>query len=332
MVPLACRYLLPAAIGLLAVSGCGGAHTTARSPAAPGSQESSGGTVSHSSVALKVSRTTRLPAAVQLPAVAPDGAGAIALGGLNAADASVASMILIDPTGARPAGRLPQALHDAAAVRIDGQVYFFGGGNAGSTSAAILRMGQSGASLVGRLPVGASDVEAATIGHTAYIVGGYTETAPLRSIVSFAPGQEARTVGMLPRPLRYAAVAAVDGRLLIAGGTSGMSAQRAILSFDPATGEVRELGTLPSAVTHAAGASLNGRFYLLGGRGDSLTGQRASILAIDPVSGAARLAGRLPQAMSDLGVASLAGHILLVGGRDSNGNVSDHALTLVPVG
>jgi hypothetical protein len=111
-----------------------------------------------------------------------------------------------------------------------------------------------------------------------------------------------------------------------------MAAQRTILSFDPATGDVRELGSLPSAVTHAAGASLNGRFYLLGGRGDSLTGQRASILAIDPVSGAVRLAGRLPQAMSDLGVASLPGHILLVGGRDSNRNASDHALTLVPVG
>jgi hypothetical protein len=41
---------------------------------------------------------------------------------------------------------------------------------------------------------------------------------------------------MMPRPLRYAAVAAVGGRLLIAGGTSGVTARREILLFDPATG------------------------------------------------------------------------------------------------
>jgi len=41
---------------------------------------------------------------------------------------------------------------------------------------------------------------------------------------------------MIPRPLRYRPpVAAVGGRLLIAGGTSGPKRpQRAILAFDPA--------------------------------------------------------------------------------------------------
>jgi hypothetical protein len=324
------RFVLPAALGLLAGCGCGAAHTTSVTPHA-GSQGTTGGPAGHSSVALRVSGVTRLPAAVQLPAVARNGTGVLALGGLNAADASVAGMVLLDGASARPVGRLPEALHDAAAASIDGQTYLFGGSNGASTSAAILRVGRTGARVAGRLPVGASDIEAATIGHTAYIVGGYTETAPLRSIVAFTPGHRARTVGMLPRPLRYAAVAAVAGRLLIAGGTSGVAAQRAILSFDPATQRVSALGSLPSALTHAAGASLNGRFYLLGGRGASLTGQRASILAIDPLSGAVRFAGRLPKAMSDLGVASLAGQILLVGGRASNGSVSGQALTLAPV-
>jgi N-acetylneuraminic acid mutarotase len=130
--------------------------------------------------------------------------------------------------------------------------------------------------------------------------------------------------------LRYAAVAAVGGRLLIAGGTSGETAQRAILSFDPATGAVRQLGSLPSAVTHAAGASLNGYFYVLGGRGENLGEQRSSILAVDPLSGAVQPAGRLPLPLSDLGAASLPGRILVVGGRDSSGNVQDRALALGP--
>jgi hypothetical protein len=280
--------------------------------------------------ALRVASRAALPAAVQLPAVAPGAGGAFAIGGLDAGDSSVADVVLIDRAGARVVTRLPLALHDAAATRIDGQTYMFGGGEPSGTSSSILRIAASGVSSAGDLPVGASDIEAATIGHTAYVVGGYTVSAPLRTIVAFTPGGAARAVATLPRPLRYAAVAAVGGRVLIAGGTSGETAQRAILSFDPVTRAVRQIGLLPRPLTHAAGASLNGWMYVIGGRGEGLSEQRASILAIDPRSGAARSAGRLPEALSDVGAASLAGHILAVGGRSSAGRVSDLALTLVP--
>jgi hypothetical protein len=178
--------------------------------------------------------------------------------------------------------------------------------------------------------VAASDVAAATVGHTAYIVGGYTVSAPLRTIVAFTPGAGARIVATLPRPLRYASVAAVGGRVLIAGGTSGVIAERAILSFDPATGHVRRVGELPYSVTHAAGAALGGWLYVLGGRSESLSGQRSSILAVDPLNGAVQPAGRLPRALSDLGAASLPDRIVLVGGRESAGTVYDRALTLLP--
>jgi N-acetylneuraminic acid mutarotase len=156
-------------------------------------------------------------------------------------------------------------------------------------------------------------------------------SAPLRTIVAFTPATGAHVVATLPRPLRYAAVAAVDGHVLIAGGTSGVVAERSILSFDPATRSVRQIGELPYPVTHAAAASLNGSLYVLGGRSESLSGQRSSILAIDPRSGAVRPAGHLPEALSDMGATSLAGHILAVGGRNSAGGVYDRALTLLPV-
>lgn len=279
---------------------------------------------------LHVAAAARLPAPVQLPAVAAGANGAFAIGGLDAGDASVADVVLIDGAGAREATQLPLALHDAAAAQIGGQTYMFGGGEPSGTSESIFRITASGVRTVGHLPVGSSDIEAATIAHTAYVVGGYTLSAPLRTIVAFTPGGRARSVAMLPRPLRYAAVAAVGGRMLIAGGTSGETAERAILSFDPATHTVRQIGELPEALTHAAGASLNGWFYVIGGRGESLTDQRSSILAVDPRSGAVRPAGHLPEALSDMGAASLAGHILAVGGRNPAGRVYDQALTLIP--
>jgi hypothetical protein len=310
---------------LLAVSGCG----TSRPAVVP----SRGGStlrlsVDHTTVALHVSSRIPLPTAVQLPALAVDAGGVLALGGLNASDESTANVVLIEQGHARRVGNLPQALHDAAAAGINGQAYFFGGG-ASTASSAILRVTQTGLStLAGRLPLGASDVEAATIANTAYVVGGYAETEPLRTIVAFTPGRGARVVAQMPRPLRYAAVAAVGDRLLIAGGTSGIIPQRAILSFDPASGAVRQIGLLPVAITHAAGASLGGHFYVLGGRAADLSSQRRSIFAIDPTSGIVQKAGDLPRALSDLGAASLPGHILLVGGREAAGTVSDQALIL----
>ena len=68
-------------------------------------------------------------------------------------------------------------------------------------------------------------------------------------------------------PVRYAAVAAIGGRLIIAGGTSGDVATREVYSFDPADGQVHRSDVLPHPVTHAAAAVLGDRVYVIGGRG-----------------------------------------------------------------
>jgi N-acetylneuraminic acid mutarotase len=143
----------------------------------------------------------------------------------------------------------------------------------------------------------------------------------LRSIVAFTPGRPARQVASLPRPLRYPAVAAVGQVLMIAGGTSGTTAQRAILRFDPRTGQVARIGKLPHPLTHGAGASRNGRFYVIGGRGSVLGSASAAVWSVDPAGGRAQASGRLPVALSDLGAASMPNGIVLVGGRDGRGIV-----------
>src|SRR5205085_4753016 len=123
---------------------------------------------------------------------------------------------------------------------------------------------------------------------------------PLDTIVAFAPGLAAHRVASLPRPLRYAAVASTGSDLLIAGGTSGTTAQRSIFRFRPATGELRRIGRLPRPVTHAAAANLGGRVYVLGGRGSALGSATAAVWSVDPATGTVKHAGRLPAALSDL--------------------------------
>src|SRR5207253_1388986 len=96
------------------------------------------------------------------------------------------------------------------------------------------------------------------VGDTAYIVGGYTGTKWLDTIVAWKPGGRAHVVARLPMPVRYAAVAAAGGRVVIAGGSlpSG-TASRDVYSFDPRSGAVRRIGVLPAATTHAAAAALD---------------------------------------------------------------------------
>ncbi|MFL5895528.1 MAG: hypothetical protein ACJ76Z_10520, partial [Thermoleophilaceae bacterium] len=278
-------------------------------------------------------RVGRLPAPVQLPAVAPQGNGALVIGGLDRADASSSSIVRIGSGGAaaRQTGRLPAALHDAAAATLGSRTLFVGGGNAGSSSGAIMLVAPGGTTTrVGSLPTAASDVAAAALDGSVYVAGGYDGAKPLDTIVRVAPSGSGRVVAHMPLPLRYAAVASAGQRLLIAGGTSGTRATDAILSFDPATRRVRRIGRLPAPTTHAAAVTLGGHVFLIGGRGDAPDSQRDWTLAIDPATGRVRRAGHLPVALSDISAASLGDHALVVGGRDARGGVHDEIWSLTP--
>ena len=145
-------------------------------------------------------------------------------------------------------------------------------------------------------------------------------------MLAFRPGTAPREVAALPHPLRYAAAAAVGGRLLIAGGTDGTRARDEILSVDPARHRVRVIGHLPARLAHAAGAALGNTFYVLGGRGDATASQRRGIWAIDPATGHVRAAGRLPTALSDLGAVAAGDRLLVAGGRDARGVVHHELL------
>jgi YVTN family beta-propeller protein len=218
---------------------------------------------------------------------------------------------------------LPEAVHDTAAVRLGGSVYLFGGGtNSGTQSDSIVRVPSNGgaAVVVGRLPAPSSDQAAAVIGRTAYVVGGYTGSRWLDTIVAWKPGSRAHVAARLPFPLRYAAVTAASGRLIVAGGSleSG-TASAAVLEYTPAVGRVRRIGSLPAATTHAAAATIGDIAYVIGGRGAAVGSATDRIVAIDTRTGRIRAAGTLSTARSDLAAVSLGRSILLLGGRTTDG-------------
>src|SRR5205807_5371446 len=130
--------------------------------------------------------------------------------------------------------------------------------------------------------------------------------------------------------IRYAAVAAIGARLVIAGGTSGDNATREVYSFNPRDGSVHQIGLLPHPLTHAAAVVLGDRVYVIGGRGADQGTQTSAILAVDPVSGRVEPAGRLPVGLSDLGAATIGGAVVVAGGRQSDGVLSNRLYALRP--
>jgi DNA-binding beta-propeller fold protein YncE len=257
---------------------------------------------------------------VQDAAAARSGSGALVVGGLNAADASIGDIRFVSAGGDAQRGSIA-VRHDAAAVSLGGTTYVFGGGDATQQLDEIVAVGPNGqARIAGRLPQPASDVAAAAIGGTAYVVGGYTGSRWLNTVLAWRPGGKPRVAARLPTALRYAAVAAADGKLVIAGGSlpSG-TASSAVLVFDPGSGQVRRLGRLPAPTTHAAAAALGSMAYVVGGRGPALDTPTGRIVAIDPAAKTVKRAGSLASPRSDLAAIGLGSRILLVGGREAAG-------------
>src|SRR5438874_8069649 len=253
------RELLPLAMAALVLAACGGAHMRADQSTSLRTLDP----VRHVRAEPPVRRLVPVAAGtlvspVQDAAVAPHAGGALLVGGLTPADVSSDAIVSATRAGSARIGRIPTALHDSAAVQIGRAVYLFGGGTATTQLDTILMIDpRTGAvQTAGHLPSGSSDQAAAAIGRTAYIVGGYTGGRWPDTIVAWRPGGAARVVARLPHTLRYAAVASVGDRLVIAGGSleSG-AASDAVYTYTSGSSRVVRLGRLPAPTTHAAAAT-----------------------------------------------------------------------------
>jgi YVTN family beta-propeller protein len=307
------------------LGGCGGGHKQVDPPATS--------PAAHVPAVRRTPPVTRLrpvpagtlDAALQDAAAAPFHGGAVLVGGLTAADTSTDEIVTATRAGSQRVGRIPAALHDAAAVTIGPTTYVFGGGNGVGQLDGILAVDPrtGAAQSAGRLPAPSSDQAGAAIGRTAYIVGGYTGAHWLDTIVAWRPGGRARVVAHLPHTLRYAAVAAAGSRLVIAGGSlENGTASEDVYAFVPATGRVLRVGRLPSPTTHAAAASIGPLAFVIGGRGASTGTPTARIVSVDPVARRVRIAGSLDRPLSDLAAVSTAHGILLAGGRSATTTVA----------
>ncbi len=133
----------------------------------------------------------------------------------------------------------------------------------------------------------------------------------------------AHVVAHLPATLRYAAVTAVGGRLVVAGGSlENGTASDAVLEYVPGAKRVVRIGQLPAPTTHAAAATIGGVAYVIGGRGAAVDTPTSRIVSVDPRTRRVHPVGTLAVPRSDLAAASVGSRILLAGGRGPGGTVA----------
>jgi hypothetical protein len=306
--------------------GCGGSgkHTTTatgKAPAEAGRPSARRAAVAPPTLRATARPLATLPAPIQDAAVARVGGTVYAAGGLTPADTSSAAVSAFPAAGgrSRSLASLPQPVHDGAAAPSGGAAVLFGGGQTEGTD-AIVRVAPGAPRSVGRLPKPLSDNGAVAVGRAVYVAGGWDGTTPNTAIYRYTSGGTPHLAAKLPRGLRYAAAATLDGKLLLAGGEDATGAPtRDIWSYDPAGGRVVRAGRLPAPLDHAAAAAVGNRLYVLGGlRGGSPT---ATILSWAPGEPRAHRAGRLPQPLSDEAAVDVPGGVAVVGGRTASGAV-----------
>ncbi|HET6917130.1 MAG TPA: hypothetical protein VFH56_13640 [Acidimicrobiales bacterium] len=244
-------------------------------------------------------------------------------GGLTGTGSSTtASVLQIDPATGHSTniGKLPVPVHDAAGAAIGSRYYVFGGG-ATSLTASVQSLapdaaaGSPAITVAGQLPAQRADL-ATAVGSdgTVYLAGGYDGTRFSPDVLSTRNGTSFSTIGQLPQPVRYPAVAVAAGRLWVIGGETSAGADTdAIQTIDLKTHAVAIAGHLPAPLAHASAATLRDSVYLFGGRSGGHTVD--TVYKLDAAHATFSPDGSLPVPASDMSAVALGETVYLVGGE-----------------
>jgi len=229
-------------------------------------------------------------------------------------------------------GSLVQPTHDAAGAVLAGRDLVMGGGETASIAAVqALRPGAGApaATTISELPGPRSDCDAVSIGETVYLIGGYDGSTGDPEVLDTTDGVRYGTVASLPVPVRYPAVAVLDGMIYViggetVGGPANGEATRDIQLVDPLTGSARVVASMPQPLEAAAAFAVAGHLYVAGGNtapSASETDTSSAIWAFNPLTRKVLRAGTLRVAVSNAGFAVIGTTAWLIGG-ETDGVVS----------
>ena len=233
--------------------------------------------------------------------------------------------------GWEPLADLPSGpIQETAVVEVDGLIYVLGGIDAGiQTVAQVLIYDPSDDSWDSGpdLPTEVHHANAAVVDGTIYVAGSLAPNFdPIDQVWSWTPGDEAWSTDHAPMPAPArgaAAVGAVDGRIVVAGGSAAAGSSAAVSIYDPAGDAWDESpDPLPIPLDHATGQVVEGNLHVIGGRSNGIVAVSAEVFRYGDGSWTPR--APMPTARGGIASGVVNGRIVVVGGegnRDAESGV-----------
>ncbi len=129
-----------------------------------------------------------------------------------------------------------------------------------------------------------------------------------------ASAQAWSTRAPLPTPLQEVAVAALDGRVYVVGGLSGISVSPAVQVYDPASDTWNTVAPLPIPLHHTTATAAAGKLYVVGGWSDLFVTPLARVFEYDSTADAWTEKASMPTARGSPAAAVIEGRIYVTGG------------------
>jgi N-acetylneuraminic acid mutarotase len=159
---------------------------------------------------------------------------------------------------------IPAARQEIATAALNGLIYVIGGfdSTGQSTSSVFVYSPQSNSwSTAASLPLVNNHGAAAVANGQLFAFGGVSNRAFV-----YAGGAWAEVASMNFQHGNTAAVAVINNKIYVAGGTGPGATQREVEVYDPIANSWTPLAPMNVGRNHCAGGTVGGRFYVAGGR------------------------------------------------------------------
>jgi M6 family metalloprotease-like protein len=269
-----------------------------------------------------------MPTARRALAAAVDNGTVYVIGGANGSGTVLRTVEAYSPAGNgwTTKAPLPAARQGGnGAGTIKGIVYLAGGEDAAGALTRTLYAYNTGTNAwktLAPMPAYGACGGSAVIAARLYVFSGCTRSGTgaqvnARLLHRYNPTTNSWTT-LAPAPLTHfrPVVAAIDGKLYVAGGNSGSGTTlRRVDVYDPATNTWSTRSGMRSPRMNAGAAALGGKLYVVGGR--TGTTYLNTVEVYDPVSDAWTSRPAMPTARAALGVGTAGGLIYAIGGRNA---------------
>jgi len=212
-----------------------------------------------------------------------------------------------------PLAPMPLARQEISCAALDGKIYVIAGFNNNGASTSDVQVYDpktNSWSLATPLPIVNNHNAAAVAAGRLYSFGGVSNRVFVYNSGANAWSEVA--------PMRFdhgntAAVAVIDNRIYVAGGTgSGMTGNE-LEVYDPVANTWTTLASMAVPRNHCAGGAINGRFYVAAGRGSDNAADALEVY--DPLANRWTRLPSMPTGRSGIGAAVVNGELYVFGGE-----------------